>query len=411
MRYIISGQTQLKGEVSVSGDYLSSVVLASAALLSDLPIELFNYPGSEAFKNFADVLGALGVSISYSNNGSVVLNAKDIHSHKVARNSFGALNFLLVPALMSRFGNAVVQKVSGIEAEEAINRLKACGVAVKEAGDYFEFAGNASLGDVTLREDSLLSSVVSLLLLVLLDGKRVLSNIPEDPVFLELITFLNRMGAKIEPIDTPQKSLEITGVRSFSGGSYTIMPNRSEAAFFSAIAIISGGDVLLNNIDPSQLTSFQIKLDSIGALYDVLGPSKMRVWGGNLFSCPSEVDVKEGSPFTLLWQSLFLMILLTKSVGPSVVHLPESYDFHLFKELNRMGAKIAFEDFSFRVACPVVLKSSRVAAKDFVSGLSLIAASLSGKGKVELHTAEKVDVYMDNLVLKLDSLGIEVVRE
>ena len=73
---------------------------------------------------------------------------------------------------------------------------------------------------------SVLATANTLMAACLADGKTVIENAACEPEVADLAHLLNRMGATIEGIGTPQ--LTITGVPSLKGATTTVIPDRIE---------------------------------------------------------------------------------------------------------------------------------------------------------------------------------------
>ena len=65
---------------------------------------------------------------------------------------------------------------------------------------------------------------------VLAEGKTILDNCAIEPEIMDLVHFLNSMGAKIKKIEN--RTFEILGVEELFPTQYTIIPDRIEVFCF-----------------------------------------------------------------------------------------------------------------------------------------------------------------------------------
>jgi len=98
---------------------------------------------------------------------------------------------------------------------------------------------------------------------VLAEGKTILKNAAREPEILDLANFLIQMGAKITGAGT--STIEIEGVESLGGGSYSVMPDRIEAGTYLTAGAITRGQVTVRRVKPDNLLSLLCKFEEAGA--------------------------------------------------------------------------------------------------------------------------------------------------
>ena len=79
-------------------------------------------------------------------------------------------------------------------------------------------------------------------------------------------------------------------------------------------------------------------------------------------------------------------------------------------QFKRMGAKIRIEGRSAIVEGVPRLKGASVNATDLRAGAALVLAGLVAEGETEVGYLYHIDRGYDNLVLKLQRLGADIVR-
>ena len=105
------------------------------------------------------------------------------------------------------------------------------------------------------------------------------------------------------------------------------------------------------------------------------------------------------------------MALTTVCEGTSVITetVFENRFMHVV-EFKRMGAKIRIEGRSAIVEGVKTLEGCPVNATDLRAGAALVLAGLVAEGETEIGDLHHIDRGYDNLVLKLQRLGADIVR-
>lgn len=62
------------------------------------------------------------------------------------------------------------------------------------------------------------------------EGRTIIENAAEEPEIVDLVTFLNSMGANIKGAGT--NIIRVEGVKELQGVSHTVIPDRIEAGTF-----------------------------------------------------------------------------------------------------------------------------------------------------------------------------------
>lgn len=107
------------------------------------------------------------------------------------------------------------------------------------------------------------------------------------PEILDLINFLNKMGAKIQVFG--QEHIEITGVEKLYGVKYSVIPDNMEAITWLIAAVITGGDIEIINFPFRDLEVPLIHLRESGAKY-YIGDNSLIVRGGT----PYPIEISTG---------------------------------------------------------------------------------------------------------------------
>ena len=227
-----------------------------------------------------------------------------------------------------------------------------------------------------------------------------------EPEVGDLGNYLNRMGARITGLGTP--FLHIEGVESLTGCEHTIIPDRIEAATLMIAAAMTGGDVVLENINVDHLTAVIEKLREIGVVIETVGNAARVTVRRDLSSADCIMLPYPGLPTDVQAQ---LMALLTTVPGISIITDKVFPDrFMHAAELARMGASIRREGPSAIISGVPELSGASVMASDLRASAALVLAALAAKGDSVIHRIYHLDRGYDRLEHKLNDLGAGIVR-
>ncbi len=97
----------------------------------------------------------------------------------------------------------------------------------------------------------------------LASGRTTIVNAACEPEIVFLGNMLNRMGARITGLGSPM--IVVEGVDRLHGVSETVLPDRLEAGTFAIGAVITGGEVTLNDVREPDMLPLTAKLREAGA--------------------------------------------------------------------------------------------------------------------------------------------------
>src|SRR6185437_9962028 len=151
--------------------------------------------------------------------------------------------------------------------------FEALGSAVRvEGGDIKVFAPKLCGAQIDMKGKfgpTVLGTDNVMMAAVLSDGVTVVEGAACEPEVVDLASFLNKMGAKIEGAGTSR--IVIEGVKELHGAEHEVIPDRIEAGTFLIAGAIAGKEVTVNRVRPDHLT----------AVTDALKACGFRVGGAN----------------------------------------------------------------------------------------------------------------------------------
>ena len=362
-----------------------------------------------------DVIASLGVHIEHPERDTLVIDAHELTSTTAPYDLVRRMraSFLVMGPLLARKGRAQISLPGGCSIgarpiDLHLKAFEAMGAVINlENGDIEATAPNGLKGaQIYLDFPSVGATENILMAASMAEGKTVLENAAEEPEIVDLATYLNSMGANIRGAGT--NVIRIEGVKELHGANHVVIPDRIEAGTFMVGAAMTQGNVFVENAISEHLKPLISKLKEVGAEVQeeidgirVIGHAPLR---------PADIKTLPYPGFPTDMQAQF-MALTTICQGTSVVTetVFENRFMHV-DEFKRMGAKIRIEGRSAIVEGVPRLKGASVNATDLRAGAALVLAGLVADGETEVGYLYHIDRGYDNLVLKLQRLGADIVR-
>ena len=154
-------------------------------------------------------------------------------------------SILVLGPLLTKFGNAKVSLPGGCAigtrpVEMHLDALSQMGASISIDNGYITASSKRLVGsEIRFLKTTVTGTENILMASTLAQGKTIISNAAREPEVVDLANFLNKMGASITGHGTD--IIEINGVETLSGVSYTALPDRIETGTFLVAAAITGG--------------------------------------------------------------------------------------------------------------------------------------------------------------------------
>lgn len=404
--------------------------LMVASLLTEEECILENFPKIGDTDITAELCGALGSELTYGENLLKIKTAR-IKNHKVQSLSRrNRIPILAIGPLLSRGGEAEVpilggDKIGPRPVDLHVMVLMALGAEVEVGnGVYRARAPNGLRGakisfpypSVGATESALYASVLAI-------GRTVLQNAAIEPEIIDLIKFLQKMGAIIEL--GAGRTLFIDGVAKLRGASHHIMNDRNEAASFGSLALATHGDIFMRGAEQEHLITFLNAVRRVGGEYEV-HPDGIRILCEHE---PKAIEIETDTHpgFMTDWQQPFV-VALTQAYGTSVIHETIYEDrFGYTNDLNLMGARITvfskclgdrpcrFTGKGFMhsavILGPTPLTGKKLVTRDLRSGMVNIIAGLTAEGETEISGVDEIDRGYYKIDERLKNIGALIERE
>ncbi|MDD4941241.1 MAG: UDP-N-acetylglucosamine 1-carboxyvinyltransferase [Candidatus Omnitrophica bacterium] len=415
-KLLIKGNARLKGEVTVSGSKNSALPILAASLLTDDPCVFRNVPYLRDTNTMIRILRSLGKDVEFEKgvvkiSGSTSNYIADYKLVSTMRASFCVLGPLLgklKKAKVSLPGGCII----GVRPVDLhIKGIKALGSRITIDGGYVIAEAKHLKGTHMYLGGEYGSSVLAtgnvMMAASLAKGRTVIEAAACEPEVWDLAEVLIGMGAKIKGHGTP--IIEIDGVKSLRGVDHTVIPDRIEAGTFVIAGLITGGDILIKNVNPHHLGALIDKLKDAGAVLRIAGNTirvncKKQLRPVNITTLPYP-----GFPTDMQAQ---MMALMAVTPGISVITEKIYPDrFMHVAELNRMGAHIQREGPHAIVEGVKQLSGAPVMASDLRASACLVLAGLVARGNTAVSRIYHLERGYENIDRKMEALGCQLWRE
>lgn len=416
-KLIITGGSQLSGELRISGAKNAALPVLAATLLSEEPVSIGNIPHLHDITTTMQLLGQMGIRLTIDEKMNIEVDSSSITKYEAPYDLVKTMraSILVLGPLLARFGEAHVSFPGGCAigtrpVDIHIDSLIKMGADIRiEAGYIHAKAGRLKGCKLLLDKVTVTGTENLLMAAVLAEGTTIIENAAKEPEVSDLALFLNAMGAKISGIDTD--ILTIEGVLKLDAKNihYNIIPDRIEAGTYLVAAAITKGRVLLKDVRPGILDAVLDKLREAGADITIVGDwIELNMHGKK----PKAVNVRT-APYPAFPTDMQAQFTAMNSVAEGVGVITETVFENRFmhvQEMQRMGADIQLE--SNTAICKGIgqLTGAPVMATDLRASASLVLAGLVAKGETLVDRIYHIDRGYDHIEEKLSQLGATIRR-
>lgn len=414
-KILIKGGLVLQGEVAASGAKNAILPLMFSTILAEGVHHFEQVPNLMDVQSANLLLQHLGLKTQFQ-SGELVIESKPmtkLHApYELVRKMRASI--LCLGPLLARHGEAIVSLPGGCAIgtrpiDLHLEALQAMGAEiVVEEGNVHAKAKKLKGARISFETATVGGTENIMMAASLADGETLIENAAKEPEIVDLANYLRKMGARIEGEGTAL--LKIQGVqRLHPPKSHRVISDRIEAGTLLIAGAITGGNVLVRNINPSFLESLLSKLREAGCQINS-GESEIELKTARILKA---VDVTTGPhpafPTDLQAQ---LMALMSVAQGTSIISetVFENRFMHV-QELVRLNADITSKS---RVAIvrgrPGQLKGAPVMATDLRASASLVLAGLAAQGETLVQRIYHLDRGYENLEAKLRALGASIER-
>ena len=409
---VIKGNNLLSGEIKVSGAKNSVVALIPAAILCNEEVIIDNVPNISDIDALEEILIHLGVSVQRKKH-SIIICSKGMKNDEIPCILASKLraSYYFMGALLGKFHNVSMCFPGGCSiGERPINlHLKGferLGAVIYDDNGSFSISANKLIGDEIFLDVPSVGATINIILAsVLAKGKTVIDNAAMEPEIVDVVRFLNSMGAKISGEGT--RKLEIVGVKRLHSTRYSVVPDRIEAGTYVIIASLLGNGLKVSGLVPEHIESLTSKLEEAGVKLNI-GENYVRV--DEVFhyhAIDIETVVYPGFP-TDLQQPM--IPFLTQCNGVShVVETVWENRFMNIPDTVKMGASIdVIDNREAIIHGETDLHGEDVVATDLRGGASMVICGLIADGVTTISNVDHILRGYEDIVGKLSSVGADI---
>lgn len=414
-KLLVTGGQSLQGTIEVSGAKNAALPIMTACLLTEKPVTIANVPHLHDVVATAALLRSLGVDIGVIKDKVIEVKANSIANFYAPYDLVRTMraSILVLGPLLSKYGRAKVSMPGGCAigtrpVDLHIESLKAMGAQINIINGYIDakVSGRLHGAEIDFPKVTVTGTANIVMAATLADGTTVIHNAAKEPEIIDLCDFLNTLGAKISGAGTDTISIE--GVKQLTGGYYSILPDRIEAATYLVAATMTKGKLRLEQACPWHITAVIDVLKAAGASITT-GDNWIEI---TMNKRPLAVDINTapypGFPTDMQAQ---LMAMNTIALGKSVIqeNIFENRFMHV-QELSRLGAKLQIDGNT--VICEGVekLHAAPVMATDLRASASLVLAGLVANGTTDISRIYHIDRGYEAIEDKLSALGAKTSR-
>ncbi|NLJ79479.1 MAG: UDP-N-acetylglucosamine 1-carboxyvinyltransferase [Firmicutes bacterium] len=411
-KFTVEGKQRLSGLLKVNGAKNSALKLMAASLLGQGIFWIEDVPQIADVLTMCGVLRALGVEAELANNRlNLVVNSLQGRPPWDLVRSMRASIQIMGP-LLAKLGWVEVAKPGGCAIgarplDLHLSGFEKMGAVIETTNGLIKARAKRLQGaDITLRYPSVGATENIMMAAVLARGETIIRNAAREPEIVDIQNFLNKMGARIE--GAGGALIKIKGVTDLGAADFKVIPDRIEAGTYILAALISQGEITLENIVPEHLGALLDVVKTLGGEIEfkngrltVHSPAKLK---------PFEVSTNPypGFPTDLQPQ---LVVVATQAGGLST--LRESVfnqRFGYIPQLEKMGARIKVKDYTAFIQGHSPLNGANLVVSDLRAGAALVLAALAARGESAISGIEHIDRGYEQMEEKLSLLGAKIKR-
>jgi UDP-N-acetylglucosamine 1-carboxyvinyltransferase len=420
--FVIAGGRPLNGTVRASGNKNGALpILAATVLCSDV-VHLSNVPRIRDVETMTELLADLGADVDWTGPNEVRVDPRGVGKTdldpRLAREI--RASFLLAGPLLARFGRVTVPPPGGDvigrrRLDTHVHAFTALGAEIELDGVYDLTANGLRGARVYLDEASVMGTENAIMAAVLANGETVLGHAACEPHIQDLCRFLVSVGAEIAGIGS--NVLHIQGQEALRGGEYRIGPDHIEVASFVGLAAATGGDVVVEAVDPDDLISIVPAFRKLGIEIEV-SDSSVRVPPGQLLHVEDDFGGQIPKIESGIWPAFpadltSIAVTVATQAHGTILIFEKMFESRLFfvDKLVSMGARIILCDpHRVVVTGPATLYGERLESPDIRAGMAMVLAALCAEGTSTIGNIGQIDRGYERIDERLRGLGAAIER-
>ena len=411
----IKGKTPLNGIIKVSGAKNAALPIIIATLVAKGEYILKNVPNLRDIRVTMRLLEDLGMQTEkLDDNSYKIINngfKRNEASYEIVKQM--RASFLVMGPMIANLDEAVVSLPGGCAigsrpVDLHLKGFEMLGAEITRVHGYIHAkSDNLKGAEIPLGFPSVGATQNIMMAAVKTPGKTIISNAAREPEIVDLGNFLNKMGAKITGLGTP--NIEIEGVEELHAVEYSIMPDRIEAGTYVIASLVTEGDLKIQNARLEDLGVFKSELEAMGVKFKQDG-ELLSVIGKARDLKPSKIKTLPHPGFPTDMQPQMMLLQVLVNGGSSMEETVFENRFMHVPEFNRMGADITIRHGIAFINGGLPLTGAEVMSSDLRAGAALVLAGLAADGVTVVNRVYHIDRGYDKLELKLNTVGAQIER-
>lgn len=411
----IKGKTPLNGVIKVSGAKNAALPIIIATLVAKGEYTLRNVPNLRDIRVTMRLLEDLGMQTEKldDNTYRIINNGfkRNEASYEIVKQM--RASFLVMGPMIANLDETVVSLPGGCAigsrpVDLHLKGFEMLGADITRVHGYIHAKSDNLRGaEIPLGFPSVGATQNIMMAAVKTPGKTVISNAAREPEIVDLGNFLNKMGAKITGLGTP--NIEIEGVKELHAVEYSIMPDRIEAGTYVIASLITEGDLKIQDARLEDLGVFKSELEAMGVKFEQNGDI-LTVIGKAKDLKPSKIKTLPHPGFPTDMQPQMMLLQTLVNGGSSMEETVFENRFMHVPEFNRMGADITIRHGVAFINGGLPLTGAEVMSSDLRAGAALVLAALAADGETVVNRVYHIDRGYDKLELKLNTVGAQIER-
>lgn len=429
--FIIEGGCHLNGEIVPQGAKNEALQIICATLLTSEEIVIENIPDILDINNLIALLCDMGVTTKRLGESTWSFKADNVNLEYLETPEFlkksASLrgSVMIIGPLVARFGKALLPKPGGDKIGR--RRLDTHFVGIQKLGADFDYdplrelysiSGKKLKGTYMLLDEASVTGTANIIMTaVLAEGETTIYNAACEPYIQQLCKLLNQMGANITGVGS--NLLRIIGVKELHGAKHRILPDMIEIGSFIGMTAMTGSELTIKDVSyddlgiiPDAFRRLGIQIDRIGD--DIHIPAQ-KEYTIDTFIDGSILTISD-APWPGLTPDLLSVILVvaTQAKGSILIH-QKMFESRLFfvDKLIDMGAQIILCDPHRATVIGTgkrPMRATTMTSPDIRAGIALLIAAMCADGKSTIHNIEQIDRGYQNIDVRLNQLGANILR-
>ncbi len=422
-KFVIEGGAPLSGTMVAAGNKNGALPILAACLLTDEEVLVENVPRIRDVDAMIAILRSLGAAVEWRGPNDLSVCAADVHDTEIDPELAEQIraSFLLAGPLLARFHNAVMPPPGGDvigrrRLDPHLDAFRAMGATVHCNREIVLRAPSGLRPtDVFMDEPSVMATENALLAAALTPGTTVIGNAACEPHVQDLARMLVKMGADIQGIGS--NLLAVAGAKRLHGCHHRVAPDHIEIGSFIALAGVTGGELRIKDVVPSDLRMIRLVFERLGLSTVIEGcdvyvpPSQKLVVQSDVGDYKSKIQDGPWPAFPADLTSI-AVALATQAEGSILVHEWMFENRLIFTDkLILMGADIVMCDpHRAIVTGHRRLRGERVESPDIRAGMAMLLAALCAEGRSEIGNIRQIDRGYERIDERLRELGARIER-